>query len=420
MRIRFSRLRALALAGAMAAGLLCTPASAEDLSVTDGVKPISYEFLDADGQAEEYPASKDSFQVGVNYVKTGTFRTYPVEGFYTIPVDASLRLTNRGAEDECYITISVVAFQEMGKEEILAQYGKKIDKYNSASPEDPVELEEDETYYVYTETDWGGKYLCEDGSWINGASRPENILQVEKRDSTVFSLPGAAEGNLYRVDFQVYYPPSRFPEQYYFWRLYVKTASEAESAPGEEARPDGQPEEDPQSPSFTDVPETAWYAKPVAWAVEEGVTSGTDHNTFSPEQTCTTAEILTFLWRSVGSPQPEGEAMPFSDVPEDAYYGESAIWAWEQGLVSGTRLGGDDPCTRASAMIFLWKLAGSPAAEPSGFSDVDADAPYAQAVAWAVEEGITGGTGSDTFSPDEICSRSQIVTFLYQNFAQTE
>ena len=423
MKKRLHSVGSRLLAAALLAGLMCTPAAAvPDLTLSEGIQPIAYEFLDAEGQSAEYPKVEEAFHVGVNYVKSGTFNTYQVEGYYTIPADASLTLHNQGSVQDCYLAISVVAFEEMDKAQIETQYARKIEKQNSLTPDEPVELEEDTTYYVYTETDWGGKYLLDDGTWVNGASRPENILRVEERDSFTFSLPDAVEGQMYRVDFQAHYPKSNNPDYYYFWRFYVKIDSQAQSgteetgASGEQPE---QPQEPEQSTGFSDVAADAWYAKSVAWAVEQGITSGTEANTFSPEQTCSTAEILTFLWRAAGSPEPTVDN-PFSDVPDDAWYLTPALWAYEQGLVSGEQLQADAPCTRSAAMVFLWKLAGSPEAGAPDFADVSPDADYAPAVTWAVKEGITSGTGANAFSPDEICDRSQIVTFLYQQFGKAE
>ena len=165
---------------------------------------------------------------------------------------------------------------------------------------------------------------------------------------------------------------------------------------------------------FVDVSADAYYNAPVRWAVEKGITSGTSATTFSPDTTCSTAQILTFLWRANGAPEP-AISNPFTDVPNDAYYTKAAVWAYEKGLVSGSRFGGDTPCTRASAVTYLWKLASRPAGGSASFTDVSGQAPYAQAVAWAVKEGITSGTSATTFSPDLICSRGQIVTFLYRS-----
>lgn len=172
----------------------------------------------------------------------------------------------------------------------------------------------------------------------------------------------------------------------------------------------------PAKPAFTDVADSAYYAASVAWAVEKGITAGTTETTFSPNNTCTTAQILTFLWRAKGQPEPT-IANPFSDVAESAYYYKAALWAYENGMVSGTTFGGGTPCTRSATVTYLWKLAGSPDAAPSTFTDVASGAEYAPAVAWAVEKGVTGGTTATTFSPDNTCTRGQIVTFLHRDMA---
>ena len=167
---------------------------------------------------------------------------------------------------------------------------------------------------------------------------------------------------------------------------------------------------------FTDVQENAYYADAVLWAVDGGVTSGTSATTFSPDSTCTTAEVLTFLWRASGSPAASG-GNPYADVPAGAYYEQAALWAGEEGLVSGSAFGGGAPCTRADAVTYLWRLAGQPSAGAADFADVPAGADFAPAVAWAVEQGVTTGTGGDRFSPDTTCTRGQIMTFLYRALA---
>lgn len=167
---------------------------------------------------------------------------------------------------------------------------------------------------------------------------------------------------------------------------------------------------------FSDVRADVYYADAVLWAVENGITSGTSATTFSPNNTCTTAQILTFLWRANGSPVVSGDN-PFSDVSTGAYYYQAALWAREKGLISGSAFNGDTPCTRAATVTYLWKLAGQPSAGASGFTDVPSSASYAQAVAWAVREGITSGTSASTFSPNNTCTRAQIVTFLYRAMA---
>ena len=168
--------------------------------------------------------------------------------------------------------------------------------------------------------------------------------------------------------------------------------------------------------NFTDVASNAYYADAVTWAISEGITTGTSATTFSPNATCTKSQILTFLWRANGSPA-STISNPFSDVSAGAYYADAATWSYEKGLVSGSAFNGDTSATRAATVTYLWKLAGSPSASAANFTDVPNNANYAQAVAWAVAEGITSGTGTATFSPNATCTRGQIVTFLYRDLA---
>lgn len=172
------------------------------------------------------------------------------------------------------------------------------------------------------------------------------------------------------------------------------------------------------STSFTDVAADAYYAAPVAWAIEKSITNGTTPTRFSPGENCTNAQILTFIWRAYGRPEPT-VGNPFTNsIPED--YAKAAIWAFEKGMVSGTTFDVDKPCTRAMVAMYLWQAAGSPApSAAASFTDVPTDASYALAVAWAVEKEITKGTNPEgtMYSPDEICDRGQIVTFLYRNLA---
>ena len=170
-----------------------------------------------------------------------------------------------------------------------------------------------------------------------------------------------------------------------------------------------------QAIGFTDVPADAWYAGAVAWAVEQGITSGTGNGKFSPDGSCTRAQMVTFLWRVNGSPG-IGTANPFSDVSSDAYYYDAVLWAVEQGITGGTgdgKFSPDAPCTRAQMATFLWRANGSP--EVTGttpFSDVSAGTYYYNAVLWAYERKITNGTGGRKFSPDATCTRAQMVQML--------
>ncbi len=171
-----------------------------------------------------------------------------------------------------------------------------------------------------------------------------------------------------------------------------------------------------------DVSENAYYFDAVAWALRSGVTSGTDDTHFSPNALCTRAQIVTFLWRASGSPV-VNYSMNLSDVPKNAYYAEAVRWALSEGITSGTTettFSPDGTCTRAQAVTFLYRASGSPAVSggSTDFADVADGAYYANAVKWAATEGVTAGTSSDTFSPDKYCIRAQIVTFLWRAMAE--
>ncbi len=154
--------------------------------------------------------------------------------------------------------------------------------------------------------------------------------------------------------------------------------------------------------------------------MEQGVTSGTGKNTFSPNASCTRGQIVTFLWNSAGKPEPSSTENPFVDVKESDYYYKAMLWAAEQKITSGTDATHFSPsktCTRADAMTFIWRYEGQPAASGSGFSDVPANAYYQTAGAWAVANSVTSGVGDNRFGSAAECTRGQIVTFLYRYMA---
>lgn len=169
--------------------------------------------------------------------------------------------------------------------------------------------------------------------------------------------------------------------------------------------------------SFVDVAQSAYYYDAVVWAVKQGIAFGTSAITFSPEASCTRAQMVTFLWRASGSPKADG-SNPFADLQTDAYYYDAVVWAAEKGIAFGTSpttFAPDDTVTRAQTVAFLYRAKGSPASSVSSFTDVSPDAYYADAVAWAQEEGVTAGTGENQFSPDADCTRGQIVSFIYRD-----
>ena len=171
------------------------------------------------------------------------------------------------------------------------------------------------------------------------------------------------------------------------------------------------------SRAFVDVKTGDYFYDAVQWAVGKGITNGTSAETFSPEDPCTRAQIVTFLWRAAGSPV-VNYAMDLSDVAGDAYYAEAVRWALSEGITTGTsadQFSPDAPCTREQAVTFLWRAAGSPAVSgESAFEDVGADAYYARAVAWAAQNGVTNGISQALFGTGSDCTRAQIVTFLYR------
>ena len=173
----------------------------------------------------------------------------------------------------------------------------------------------------------------------------------------------------------------------------------------------------PQAGVFVDVASGSYYEDAIDWAVEKGITNGVSSNMFAPNDPCTRAQIVTFLWRAAGSPAPKSISS-FTDVPADAFYAKAVAWAVENGITSGTgesKFSPNATCTRAQAVTFLYRASGSPAVSGSAeFSDVSATAFYADAVAWAAKKGITTGIGGGLFGADNDCTRGQIVTFLWR------
>ena len=169
---------------------------------------------------------------------------------------------------------------------------------------------------------------------------------------------------------------------------------------------------------FYDVPNNAYFYEAVKWAVENGITTGVGNDLFAPEQPCTRAQIVTFLWRAAGSPEPKSMSS-FSDVSADSYYAKAVAWAVENGITTGTgdgKFSPDATCTRAQSVTFLFRAIGKLVDSKAEFSDVLTDSYYANAVAWAVENGVTNGIGDGLFGPDNSCTRAQIVTFLFRAY----
>lgn len=166
---------------------------------------------------------------------------------------------------------------------------------------------------------------------------------------------------------------------------------------------------------FTDVAPGEYYYESVLWAVDNGVAAGTGTYTFSPNSACSQAQILSFLWRTAGSPAPAVTNPYYSGrVNYSQYYYRAMLWAYEKGVVTDPSLDPDAPCPRSDVALYLWRYTGCPAAADAGFSDVPSGSDYSQAVSWAASNGVVYGTGVNAFSPAAVCTRGQIVTFLHR------
>ena len=174
--------------------------------------------------------------------------------------------------------------------------------------------------------------------------------------------------------------------------------------------------------TFLDVPEKTFFYDAVEWAVKQGITTGVSEDYFDPDGTCTRAQAVTFLWRAAGKPAPQSKEMPFTDISDAAYYRDAVLWAVEQGITRGTSdttFSPDQQCSRGHIVTFLHRAQNTPAVEGShSFTDVRDGSFYADAVVWAVNNGITTGVTATSFAPDAPCTRGQIVTFLYRGLAK--
>ena len=258
--------------------------------------------------------------------------------------------------------------------------------------EGDMSMDDDGTYYLYLWTYYGGYYY------------PDNLFAVLRVEDGEFQYAPAVSTNRY----------GKF--------ITVAEAEKSDSSARELER-EGEEEFDTVNKpiNFIDVKPSDYFAEPVAWAVDCGVTNGTGsipgRETFSPDMTCTRAHNLTFLWRAAGCPFTDGYN-PYYDVKSSDWFYDAAIWAYEQGIYESSNgaFAPNTPCTRGSTVEYLWKSAWCQNVETVPFSDVAAGTTLSKAVSWAVENGVTNGTGGTTFSPNQICTRGQIVTLLFRYF----
>lgn len=193
-------------------------------------------------------------------------------------------------------------------------------------------------------------------------------------------------------------------------------------AGGGTSTPVVKPDEDISKAVFNDVKDSDYFAAPVHWALEREITSGVEEGRFGPELPCTRGQIITFLWRAAGSPEPKSIAAAFQDAAEEDYFFKAVCWAVEQGITGGTGpnvFSPDMTCTRAQAVTMLYRAAGAGTTAGTTFSDVTPDDYFAAAVQWAVDREITSGVGEGRFGPEQPCTRGQIITFLWRQFDRT-
>ncbi len=335
-------------------------------------------------------------KAGYTYtVKLGGETLTKANGGYTIPAErltgTALTVTVEKTEKTPEITTTTIGFTGSGSGDVAG--GKDQTATNGTDFTFTVDEKEGYTYTVKlgdeTLTKVNGQYT------IPGAKLTGTALTVTVEKTGEKPLPT---------------PVGPKPEK-----------PEKPSEPGTtEPTEPGTTEPTKPAHSFDDVPAGAYYEEAVAWAAEKGITEGTSANTFAPKALCTRAQVVTFLWRAAGCPEPQN-AGSFADVTAGSYYAKAVAWAIENGITGGTGDGMFSPdavCTRAQAVTFLYRA--SSAADASGstsFSDVDADAYYAAAVRWAEQNGITGGIGGGLFGSDLDCTREQIVTFIFRMMA---
>ena len=338
-------------------------------------------------------------KAGYTYtVKLGGETLTKADGRYTIPgaklTGTALTVTVEKTEKAPEITTTTIGFVGSGSGDVAG--GKDQTATNGTDFTFTVDEKEGYTYTVKlgeeTLTKVNGQYTIP-GAKLTGTAL---IVTVEKTGKTGEKpLPT---------------PVGPKPEK-----------PEKPSEPGTtEPTEPGTTEPTKPAHSFDDVPAGAYYEEAVAWAAEKGITEGTSATTFAPKALCTRAQVVTFLWRAAGCPEPQN-AGSFADVTAGSYYAKAVAWAIENGITGGTGDGMFSPdavCTRAQAVTFLYRASAAPAIDgSSSFSDVDADAYYMAAVRWAEQNGITGGIGGGLFGSDLDCTREQIVTFIFRMLA---
>ena len=347
---------------------------------------------------EDFTFTVDEKEGYTYTVKLGNETLTKTNGQYTIPgaklTGTALTVTVEKTEKLPEITTTTISFTGTGSGDVDG--GKSQTAENGEDFTFTVDEKEGYTYTVKlgneTLTKANGRYTIP-GAKLTGTALTVTVEKTEKTGEKPLPTPVG--------------PKPEKPEK--------------PSEPGTtEPTEPGTTEPTKPAHSFDDVPTGAYYEEAVAWAAEKGITEGTSATTFAPKALCTRAQVVTFLWRAAGCPEPQN-AGSFADVTAGSYYAKAVAWAIENGITGGTGDGMFSPdavCTRAQAVTFLYRASAAPAVDgSSSFSDVDADAYYMAAVRWAEQNGITGGIGGGLFGSDLDCTREQIVTFIFRMMA---
>ena len=354
-------------------------------SVTPGV--TAYKVTVTDGSGDGAYAAGETVTIKADAKSGYTFKEWVV-------VSGGVTLTDKAAEETSFI---------MGESEVVIQAAYTKDSSSGGGGGGGGGGGASSTYTNTVEKTEHGKIEVSpkrayEGDTVTITVTPETGYELDKL------IVKDADGNEIKVsggngEYTFEMPDNTVTIQ----GTFVEKAAEEEKLP------------------FTDVDEDDYFEDAVRWAVSSGVTTGATATTFAPNVTCTRAQIVTFLWRAAGSPAPKSAEMPFVDVSADDYYYKAVLWASENGITTGTTATTFAPnatVTRAQSVTFLWRNAGKPSGTPNNpFTDVNEGAYYADAVLWAVKDGITNGMTATTFAPDNGCTRAQIVTFLYRYYA---
>ena len=382
------------------------------LCIALSVPAFAAEGLDAlvlDGPSDYTFVEKKIDYIYGNTYQEGYYEENSFEGWRVIAPGSKFMVANNSTDSTAYVyvcyeevklmpngsTVKWLSGEDLMTETMIDVSGKyaAYDVWNLSTAPD---------MYMGGLSAGGGLY------WVNSPAAGLNMntdsaMILSAGEKASFELPQQGDKNsIYRLYAHIYYPQDDLD----YWMYYnYKIGDVTPSVP-----------ETPSAPAFSDVAAKDWFADSVRWAIEKGITNGTSSTTFSPNDTCTQEQIITFLYRANGTPA-TSISNPYADVTANAWYYDAVRWGYQNGLRKDASFGVAKPCSRSDVVFYLWTLAGKPAPTKAAvFTDVPDGASYAQAVAWAVEKGITTGTGAAAFSPNDTCTRAQIVTFLYRAY----